>query len=152
MSFLVLFRVRFTVFCLYSSHFGVLSNFLACFSLFALRLLLLLLSFWWLGLFLCCFASWLEMTKYWELLFSSNLTSFISRSKRGFLIFSLRGFTSTCPLEALVQCLTVCPRYATLEYAHFIVICLAQTNWISKLRTQSRLRITFSLGLPLRNG
>ena len=92
------------------------------------------------------------MAKYWELLFNSNLTSFISRSKRGFLIICLRGFTSTCPREALVQCLTVRPRYATLEYAHFIVICLAQTNWVSKLLTQSRLRITLSLGLPLRNG
>ena len=85
------------------------------------------------------------MAKYWELLFNSNLTS-------GFLIICLRGFTSTCPREALVQCLTVRPRYATLEYAHFIVICLAQTNWVSKLLTQSRLRITLSLGLPLRNG
>ena len=29
---------------------------------------------------------------------------------------------------------------------------LAHTDGVSKLRTQSRLRITFSLALPLRNG
>ena len=43
---------------------------------------------------------------------------------------------------------------STLEYAHFIVICrylLANTNEVSKLRTESRLRINFSLALPLRN-
>ena len=42
-----------------------------------------------------------------------------------------------------------------LEYEHFIVICwclLAHTNGVSKLRTQSCLRITFSFALPLRNG
>ena len=43
---------------------------------------------------------------------------------------------------------------STLEYAHFIIICrylLANTNEVSKLRTESRLRINFSLALPLRN-
>ena len=44
-----------------------------------------------------------------------NLTSLISRSKRGLQIICLRGFTSTSPREALVQCLAVCPRYATLK-------------------------------------
>ena len=42
-----------------------------------------------------------------------------------------------------------------LEYEHFIVICwclLAHTNGVSKLCTQSCLRIIFSFALPLRNG
>ena len=49
-----------------------------------------------------CFASWLEIAKYWELLFNYNLTSLISRSKRGLYIICLRGLTSTNQREALV--------------------------------------------------
>ena len=39
----------------------------------------------------------------------------ISRSKRGLQIICLRGFTYSSPREALVHCLTVRPRYATLK-------------------------------------
>ena len=39
----------------------------------------------------------------------------ISRSKCGLQIICLRGFTSISPREALVQCVVVCPRYATLK-------------------------------------
>ena len=63
----------------------------------------------------CSLTSWLEIAKYWELLFNYILTSLISRSKRGWQIICSRGFTSTSPHEALVQCLTVCPRYAALQ-------------------------------------
>ena len=63
----------------------------------------------------CCFASWSENAKYWELLFNFNLTSMISRSKRGLQIICLRGFSSISPREALAQCLVLCPRYATLK-------------------------------------
>ena len=47
--------------------------------------------------FLCryfCFASWLEIAKYWEFLFNFNLTSLISL-KRGLQVICLRGLTST---------------------------------------------------------
>ena len=62
--------------------------------------------------FLCryfCFASWLEIAKYWEFLFNFNLTSLISRSKRGLQIICLRG---SWHLLTHMQCLTMCPRYA----------------------------------------
>ena len=140
MSFSVLFRVPFTVFCLFWCPLQ-----LSCsFSRLALRLLPLVffcsLSLFHFFLFslktlspqlesqqfppvdkafnylcrYCCFASLLEIAKYWELLFNFNLTSLISRSERGLQIICLRGFTSTSPREALVQCLAVCPRYTTL--------------------------------------
>ena len=52
------------------------------------------------------------MEKYWKSMFNYNLTSLISRSKRRLQIICLRGFTSTNSREALVKCLSVCPRYA----------------------------------------
>ena len=110
-------------------------------------------------LYLCryfWFVSWLEIAKGWELLFNYSLTSLISRSRRGLHIIFLRGFTSTIPSEALLWCLTVCLHWSSIhEYAHFIAICrrlLAHTYGVSKLRTQTCLRTTFSLALPLRNG
>ena len=48
-------------------------------------------------------------------MFNYNLTSLISRSKRGLQIICLRGFTSTSSREAFVKYLTVCPRYAALK-------------------------------------
>ena len=57
----------------------------------------------------CCLTSCLEIAKYWELLLNYILTSLISRSKRGWQI------SSASSREALVQCLTVCPQYATLQ-------------------------------------
>ena len=59
-----------------------------------------------------CYGTNLILSK-WELLFNFNLTGLISGSKRGLQIICLRSFTSTSPREALVQCLAVCPRYAT---------------------------------------
>ena len=129
--YLCLFLFSFAFLSPYPVYFGVLSNFLVRFSRLALRLLLLVIFSVALSLsfqpiftqnsfstnlnyinFLrltklelcryCCLASWLEMAKYWELLFNSNLTSLISRSKRGLQIICLRGFTSTSPREALV--------------------------------------------------
>ena len=44
-------------------------------------------------------------------------------------------------------------RHSSMRTPFFIRRCLlAHTNGVSKLRTQSRLRITFHLALPLRNG
>ena len=64
-----------------------------------------------------CFSSWLEIAKYLlNSLFNYDLTSLISRSKRGLQIICLRAFTSSSPREALVKCQTVCPRYAALEF------------------------------------
>ena len=57
----------------------------------------------------CCLTSCLEIAKFSELLFNYILTSLISRSKREWQI------TSISSREALVQCLTVCPQYATLQ-------------------------------------
>ena len=59
----------------------------------------------------CYFASWLKIEKYWESMVNYNLTISISRSKRGLQIISLRGFTFTNSREALVKCVSVCPRY-----------------------------------------
>ena len=90
------------------------------------------------------------MAKYWELLFNFNLTNFISRSKRGLQIICLRSFTSTCPREAPVQCLTVYPQYATLTldtricalYCRLPVFPSIQiTHAVSKLRTHVMAKI-----------
>ena len=51
-----------------------------------------------------CFSSWLEIAKYLlNSLFNYDLTSLISRSKRGLQIICLRAFTSSSPREALVK-------------------------------------------------
>ena len=39
----------------------------------------------------CGSASWLEIAKYWELLFNYILTNLVSRSKRGLQIITLQG-------------------------------------------------------------
>ena len=62
-----------------------------------------------------CLASWLDIAKYWYLLFHYNFTSLISHSKCGLQIICLRGFTYSSPREALEQYLTVHPQYATLK-------------------------------------
>ena len=77
--------------------------------------------------FLCryfCFASWLEIAKYWEFLFNFNLTSLISRSKRGLQIICLRGLTSTNShaMPNHVPAVRWVRGTSSLEYAHFIVI------------------------------
>ena len=77
--------------------------------------------------FLCryfCFASWLEIAKYWEFLFNFNLTSLISRSKRGLQINCLRGLTSTNShaMPNHVPAVRWARGTSSLEYAHFIVI------------------------------
>ena len=88
-----------------------------------------------------------------------SLTSLISRSKRGLQIIWLRGFTSSSPREALLSRLTVCPWYAALKLD--TRVCALDCHLpgspcalygVSKLHTQSRLRITFSFLLPLCNG
>ena len=50
----------------------------------------------------CYFASWLDIAKYWELLFNYNLTSLTSLSKHRLQIICFRGFTFPSPGEALV--------------------------------------------------
>ena len=129
----------------YSAYFSVLSNFLPRFSRLAWRLLLLAflvalsLSFQPIfthnpfstnlnyNKFLCryfCFASWLEIAKYWEFLFNFNLISLISRSQRGLQIICLRGLTSTNShaMPNHVPAVRWARGTSSLEYAHFIVI------------------------------
>ena len=160
----------------YSAYFGALSNFLARFSGLALRLLLLVfflvarsLSFHpiftqnplstnlnynnflpWTRLWLCrycCFASWSEIAKYWELLYNFNLTSLISHLQNaGCKLFAYAASHLLAHVKPSCNA-QLCARGtlhwgSTLEYAHFIVICrylLAHTNGVSQLRMQSRL-------------
>ena len=80
-------------------------------------------------------------------MFNYNLTSLIFRSKRGLQFISLRGFTSTNSREALVKCLSMCPRYAALKLS--TRVCALHCDLplspgiigVSQFRTQSRLRI-----------
>ena len=72
-----------------------------------------------------------------------------------YLLTRLHIYLPTSSPRAMPNCVPAVRYTETLEYAHFTVICrylLAHTNEVSKLRTQSRLRITFSLALPLRYG
>ena len=134
MPFIVLFRVPLAVFCLFWRPFQLsctifwtrFTPFTCCFlwslclfisSLFSIKTLsprtwLITISSGWQSLNsarYCCLSSCLEIAKYWELLFNYILTSLISRSKRGWQIKSMSSH------EALVQCLTVCLQYATLQ-------------------------------------
>ena len=129
----------------YSAYFGALSNFLARFSGLALRLLLLVFFFGRsVSFFSSYFHSKpslhkLELQQFppvdkalalpvlllCELIRNCKILRITVQlqhhkfdfplAKRGLQIICLRGFTSTCPREALMQCLTVCPRYATLR-------------------------------------
>ena len=137
--YLYLFLFSFAFLSPYSAFFGVLSNFQR-FFLDSLYVFHSLFFFWSLSLFLfilfspknprstnlnhknfllstnlwlcryCCFASWLEIENY-----CSTSTSPVSLSKCGLQVICSRSFTSNCSREALVQCLAMCPQYATLK-------------------------------------
>ena len=66
----------------------------------------------------------LEIAKYWEFLFNFNLTSLISRPKRGLQIICLRGLTSTNSraMPNHVPAVRWARGTSSLEYVHFIVI------------------------------
>ena len=135
--YLCLFLFSFAFLSPYSAYFGVLSNFLTRF-LDSLYVFYFLFGFFF-GHSVSFFSSYFhlkpslhklesqqfppvdkvlalpvlllcELIRNWELLFNFNLTSLISLS-----IICSRGFTFTGPCEALVQCLTMCPRHATLK-------------------------------------
>ena len=87
----------------------------------------------------CCFASLLEITKYWELQFNFPLKTRIANYLLARLHIYLPHVKLLCNAQPCAR--DTLPWYSSQNCTHFIVIywcLLAHTNGVSKLRTHNR--------------
>ena len=159
MSFLFLFRVPFAV----SAYFGVLSNFLTCFSRLPLRLLLLVFFVRSVSFILFSLKTLSPQT--WIITISSRWQSFSSTGivalRVGYDLQNTQNYYSTAnsPVWFRTQnagC-TLFAYAASHLLAHVKLSCKMPNRVPAVLYTEARhsnmrLRTTFSLALPLRNG